>query len=57
MQPQLDDTLRLKILADLFTTWLKQQIEQVEIVKYLDPENLAANFESQVSNGLISDRL
>nr|WP_233222479.1 MULTISPECIES: peptidylprolyl isomerase [Chroococcidiopsis] len=57
VHPQLDDTLRLKILADLFTTWLKQQIEQVEIVKYLDPENLAANFESQVSNGLISDRL
>lgn len=31
IQPQLDDTLRLKILSDLFSEWLKRQIEQLEV--------------------------
>lgn len=31
IQPQLDDTLRLKILSDLFSEWLKRQIEQFEV--------------------------
>lgn len=32
LQPQLDDYLRQVILADLFSIWLKQQIEQMEVV-------------------------
>jgi parvulin-like peptidyl-prolyl isomerase len=71
IQPQLDDTLRYKIIADLFAAWLKQQIEQVEIVKYLDEvnqadggsckenvdsENLAANSEAKLPNGLIANK-
>lgn len=36
IQPQLDEKLRVKILADLFSAWLKQQIEQVEIVTQLE---------------------
>jgi parvulin-like peptidyl-prolyl isomerase len=32
IQPQLDDTLSQKIFSDLFSEWLKQQIEQAEIV-------------------------
>lgn len=32
LQPKLDDKLRQKILSDLFSTWLKQQLEQAEIV-------------------------
>lgn len=32
IQPQLDDVLRYKILSDLFSVWLKEQIEQVEIL-------------------------
>jgi len=32
IQPELDDILRYKILADLFSAWLKSQIEQVEIL-------------------------
>lgn len=31
IQPQLNEQLRVKILADLFSAWLKQQIEQIEI--------------------------
>lgn len=36
IQPQLDDALRLKILSDLFSGWIKQQLEQIEIVIQLD---------------------
>jgi hypothetical protein len=28
----LDDTVRHKILSDLFAAWLKQQLEQAEMV-------------------------
>jgi hypothetical protein len=30
-QPQLDNTLHYKFLSDLFSEWLKQQIEQFEV--------------------------
>lgn len=36
IQPQLDDKLRYQIMSDLFSQWLKQQIEEVEVVKQLD---------------------
>jgi parvulin-like peptidyl-prolyl isomerase len=32
IQPQLDDKLRYQILYDLFSAWLKQQVEEVEVV-------------------------
>ena len=32
IQPKLDDTVRHKILSDLFSAWLKQQLEQAEMV-------------------------
>jgi parvulin-like peptidyl-prolyl isomerase len=32
IQPKLDDRLRHKILSDLFSTWLKQQLQQTEMV-------------------------
>lgn len=32
IQPKLDDRLHQKILSDLFSTWLKQQLDQIEIV-------------------------
>lgn len=31
--PELDDKLRYQILTDLFATWLKQQIQEFEVVK------------------------
>jgi parvulin-like peptidyl-prolyl isomerase len=31
IEPQLDETLRYKILSDLFAEWLKQQLEEVEV--------------------------
>ena len=34
IQPELDDSLRAQILADLFAAWVKQQIEAVEIVTH-----------------------
>ena len=45
IQPQLDDNLRMAILADLFSAWLKQKIEQFEIVTHLEPESPASNAE------------
>jgi parvulin-like peptidyl-prolyl isomerase len=36
IQPELDNLLRLKIISDLFSAWLKEQIEQVEILTQLD---------------------
>jgi parvulin-like peptidyl-prolyl isomerase len=32
IQPQLNEPLRCKILGDLFSAWLKQQLEEVKIV-------------------------
>ncbi len=34
-QPQLDETLRSQILANLFENWVKQQIEEAEVVANL----------------------
>lgn len=31
IQPQLDSTLRHQILSDLFSQWLKSQIEKFEV--------------------------
>lgn len=39
IQPQLDDVLRNKILSDLFSAWLKEQLEQVEIITQFDQSN------------------
>ncbi len=32
IQPKLDDTVRHKILSDLFSAWLKQELEQAEML-------------------------
>lgn len=39
IKPQLEPMLRYQILEDLFTAWIKQQIEPVEITKKLDFSN------------------
>ncbi len=39
IQPQLDEKLRYEILADLFGGWVKQQVEEVEVVTNLDANN------------------
>ncbi|MGH8000101.1 MAG: peptidylprolyl isomerase, partial [Brasilonema sp.] len=36
IQPQLDEKLRQKIITELFSDWLKQQIQSMEIVTQLD---------------------
>ena len=36
IQPQLDDKLRYQIISDLFISWLKQQIGEVEFVTNFD---------------------
>jgi parvulin-like peptidyl-prolyl isomerase len=48
IQPQLDDKLRAQIFSDLFSEWLKQQIEKVEVVKHLDSSSLSFNPEPQL---------
>jgi parvulin-like peptidyl-prolyl isomerase len=46
IQPQLDEELRQKIIAELFSAWLKQQIDTMEIVSQLDSNsNLEASKE------------
>ncbi|BAY08133.1 peptidylprolyl isomerase [Calothrix sp. NIES-2098] len=39
IKPQLNEQLRLKILGDLFSAWLKQQLEEVKVVAHLDLDN------------------
>ncbi|MEH1853592.1 MAG: peptidylprolyl isomerase [Nostoc sp.] len=39
IQPELDDKLRYQIMSDLFSGWIKQQVEEVEIVTNLDRDN------------------
>lgn len=36
IEPQLDDKLRSKILLNLFSEWIKQQVDQFEVTKNLD---------------------
>jgi parvulin-like peptidyl-prolyl isomerase len=42
IQPELDNKLRYQILSDLFAGWLKQQIEQLEVVSRLELNGKAA---------------
>ncbi|EDX76421.1 hypothetical protein MC7420_4677 [Coleofasciculus chthonoplastes PCC 7420] len=39
IQPELDDKTRLEIVSNLFSAWLKQKIEQVEIISRLESNN------------------
>jgi parvulin-like peptidyl-prolyl isomerase len=48
IQPQLDNALRQKIASDLFYAWLKQQIEEVEVVTHLDSSSLSSNSQPQL---------
>jgi parvulin-like peptidyl-prolyl isomerase len=41
IQPKLDRRLRVKILEDLFTAWLKQQFTELEIITQLEDETSA----------------
>jgi parvulin-like peptidyl-prolyl isomerase len=36
VKPQLDEKLRYQILSDLFKVWVKQQVEEVEVLVYKD---------------------
>jgi parvulin-like peptidyl-prolyl isomerase len=36
IQPQLDDRLRYQILSDLFGVWVKQQVEEMEVVTSIE---------------------
>ncbi|MGB5635981.1 MAG: peptidylprolyl isomerase [Waterburya sp.] len=42
IQPELDKSLRNKIMFDLFSEWLKQQAQQVQVVSHLEVSNQAA---------------
>ena len=48
--PILSDTLRQKIISDLFSAWLKQQLEQAEFVTNIALASLNSNPESKISN-------
>jgi parvulin-like peptidyl-prolyl isomerase len=39
IQPELDESLRMKIIGDLFADWLKQQLEGVEVVANLEGDD------------------
>ncbi|AFY31643.1 peptidylprolyl isomerase [Calothrix sp. PCC 7507] len=36
IQKELDHQLRLQILSDLYNTWLKQQVQQVEVIRHFN---------------------
>jgi parvulin-like peptidyl-prolyl isomerase len=42
IRPELNNKLRYQILSDLFAGWLKQQIEQLEVVSRLELNGKAA---------------
>ena len=44
VQPELDNTLRLQIMSDLFADWIKEQVEEVDINIALEKNKLVANF-------------
>ncbi|KYC37659.1 peptidylprolyl isomerase [Scytonema hofmannii PCC 7110] len=44
IQPELNQQLRLKIMTDLFSTWLKEQIAELEIVTQLEPDSYSQTF-------------
>jgi parvulin-like peptidyl-prolyl isomerase len=39
IQPELDESLRVKIVGDLFADWLKQQLEGIEVVANLEGDD------------------
>jgi hypothetical protein len=43
IEPRLDERLRYKILCDLFSEWLKRQIEQFEIAIDLNSNGNGSN--------------
>ena len=43
IQPELNNLLQMKIMSDLFDTWIKKQIEEVEIDIVLQANKLVAN--------------
>lgn len=47
IQPQLDDLLRYRILSDLFSAWLKEQVGQVEILIQLGSNNVNSDLVAQ----------
>lgn len=42
IQPQLDEELSYQIISDLFSTWLNQKFEEVEVLTQLDSSSWAA---------------
>lgn len=54
IQPELDKTLRKKILSNLFLDWLKQQVDQVEVITQFRPESIEqleqVNYSSSLNN-------
>jgi parvulin-like peptidyl-prolyl isomerase len=39
IRPQLDDNLRLKIMADLFSNWLKEKISGIEVILHMESDS------------------
>ncbi|MGF1478228.1 MAG: peptidylprolyl isomerase [Cyanophyceae cyanobacterium] len=50
LQPQLDERLRQKILADLFTGWMQQKLKKANIVSNLDTGEEASQTERSKPN-------
>lgn len=42
IQPELNNFLQMKIMSDLFDTWINQQVEEVEVMKSLEIHKQAA---------------
>ncbi|BAU13081.1 hypothetical protein LEP3755_36180 [Leptolyngbya sp. NIES-3755] len=54
VQPELDETLRMQILADLFADWLKQQLEQARLAVQLDPDQTVFTSSREVVQSQLS---
>jgi parvulin-like peptidyl-prolyl isomerase len=54
IKPQLNEQLRIKIMGDFFTNWLKQQLLDVEIVAQLDKLTKSQSDQDVLSSDTIS---
>lgn len=54
VQPELNETLRMQILSDLFADWLKQQLEQVRLAVQLDADQTVFTSSREVLHSQLS---
>lgn len=53
IQPELNEQLRVKIIRDLFTNWLQQRIDELEIVTQLEDDSSSKEIALLMSENVV----